>query len=506
MENSEEVLQILERFTKLKQKDIPKELEDYLCFVAKTGDTVYRWANVKYLFREKLMNVIKDFHDSTQSIDDLPQYPNVDPFNYETMKSALLERLEVFNAAPFTIQRLCELLTDPRKQYSRIDKYMRALEKNILVVSTVEPGRKQPESENGDSLDSVVNGDISLDVNVDIDMENESIFRMEAQNTSSSSSASSSSNKSEDSGASEPKRFKVDNTEDNSSDKSKSGSDSDESSDDSDNQTPVEVPKDRHPSEPSNCEIPTSDLTIKENIESEHKENHKQDQTESLSTENDAVISNKEQIEPNSTNNDTSTEEVEKKADETEQKSNEQPLKVDSQVSAETEEHDEPPPEKSTEDIQVAPQETPKTESLEPKNTEESTEPIVKAENGDLVPEESSSPGTTEFAVQKSEVENQPPPVSEEPKISEEMSIEEPQVSSTTGSQETAPVAVAHQPMEENVEPELPPTCTADAASMNEVVMQTETEMTTEPMKIIGEEKADQGMEVDDTSQEAMDQ
>lgn len=48
------------------------------------------------------------------------------------MKSALLERLELFHAAPFTIQRLCELLTDPKKHYSRLDKFMRALEKNIL--------------------------------------------------------------------------------------------------------------------------------------------------------------------------------------------------------------------------------------------------------------------------------------------------------------------------------------------------------------------------------------
>lgn len=63
---------------------------------------------------------------------EIPNYPNVDPFNYESMKSSLLERLELFNAAPFTIQRLCELLIDPRKQYSRIDKFMRALEKNIL--------------------------------------------------------------------------------------------------------------------------------------------------------------------------------------------------------------------------------------------------------------------------------------------------------------------------------------------------------------------------------------
>lgn len=48
------------------------------------------------------------------------------------MKNALLERLEAFHAAPFTVQRICELLTDPRKQYSRIDKFMRAVEKNIL--------------------------------------------------------------------------------------------------------------------------------------------------------------------------------------------------------------------------------------------------------------------------------------------------------------------------------------------------------------------------------------
>lgn len=171
MENPEEVLQLLERFSKLKQKEITPELEDYLSFVARTGDTVYRWAIVKHLFREKLVNVITDFHENTPSIADLPQCPNVDPFNYERMKRTLLERLDAFNSAPFTVQRICELLTEPRKQYTRIDKFMRAVEKNILVVSTQEPGRRRSDSENGDSLDSLVNGD--LEVNVDIEMDNE---------------------------------------------------------------------------------------------------------------------------------------------------------------------------------------------------------------------------------------------------------------------------------------------------------------------------------------------
>lgn len=58
-------MQILERFTRLKQKDIPRELEEYLCFVAKTGDTVFRWSAVKALFREKLVSVIKQFHEQS---------------------------------------------------------------------------------------------------------------------------------------------------------------------------------------------------------------------------------------------------------------------------------------------------------------------------------------------------------------------------------------------------------------------------------------------------------
>ncbi|XP_030381823.1 serine/threonine-protein phosphatase 4 regulatory subunit 2 isoform X2 [Scaptodrosophila lebanonensis] len=183
MENSEEILQILERFTRLKQKEIPKELEDYLQYVAKTGDTIFKWSSLKYLFREKLLHVIKHFNEDSPRLED--------PFNYETMKSSLLERLDLFNAAPFTVQRLCELLIDPRKQYSRIDKFMRALEKNILVVSTIEPGRKRTESENGDSLDSVVNGDLSLEVNIDIEMENEGLFNnMDERNGNAEESSS----------------------------------------------------------------------------------------------------------------------------------------------------------------------------------------------------------------------------------------------------------------------------------------------------------------------------
>uniref|UniRef100_A0A3B3D404 Serine/threonine-protein phosphatase 4 regulatory subunit 2-A-like n=1 Tax=Oryzias melastigma TaxID=30732 RepID=A0A3B3D404_ORYME len=40
---------------------------------------------------------------------------------------------------PFTIQRLCELLTDPKRNYTSTDKFLRGLEKNVMVVSCLFP-------------------------------------------------------------------------------------------------------------------------------------------------------------------------------------------------------------------------------------------------------------------------------------------------------------------------------------------------------------------------------
>lgn len=44
----------------------------------------------------------------------------------------------LFRSPPFTIQRLCELCVEPKKQYNSIGKYLRAVEKSVLVTSTME--------------------------------------------------------------------------------------------------------------------------------------------------------------------------------------------------------------------------------------------------------------------------------------------------------------------------------------------------------------------------------
>ncbi|KAG5330378.1 PP4R2 phosphatase, partial [Acromyrmex charruanus] len=159
MENLEEVLQALDEFQKMRPLVIPQELEDYLCWVAKTGDPVYQWPLIKTLVREKLTRVMTDFYESCPTLE-LAPCPNVEHFNYDIMKSNLLERLESFANAPFTVQRICELLTAPRKEYNRVDKFMRAIEKNILVVSTREPG---PITRRGETGDGMVNGSVEED-------------------------------------------------------------------------------------------------------------------------------------------------------------------------------------------------------------------------------------------------------------------------------------------------------------------------------------------------------
>lgn len=165
IENAELVMQMLEMYQMYKQQ-VPVELEEYLRYVAKTGNTLFQWTLVKPFIREKILNVIAEFAEQS-ALPDIPPYPNVDPFNYEAMKNMLLERFDTFNGPPFTIQRLCELLSCPRKEYNRVDKFMRAVEKNILVVSTCELRSKREEVVVNGVPDRWENGKES-DINMDL--------------------------------------------------------------------------------------------------------------------------------------------------------------------------------------------------------------------------------------------------------------------------------------------------------------------------------------------------
>nr|CAG4642749.1 EOG090X0BWU [Evadne anonyx] len=153
----------VEKYEQQKTAEIPKLLEEYITHLAKTGDTLFPWSKVRGVLRHKLEIVIAAFREVCP-IENVPPCPNVEPFNYETMKDKILEQFDSFAYAPFTIQRLCELLCAPRKHYKRTDKFMRGIEKNLLVVSTVDPEQNRKRSRSTSLAQPLMNGIIEVHV------------------------------------------------------------------------------------------------------------------------------------------------------------------------------------------------------------------------------------------------------------------------------------------------------------------------------------------------------
>jgi serine/threonine-protein phosphatase 4 regulatory subunit 2 len=138
MENSEEILEELIEYDKNPTATIPQSLENYLKQIAKTGYTRFPWFRIKTLFKVKLENVIADF-SGVSPVENVPVMPNVEIFKYEEMKTRIFEQLESYSGVPFTIQRICEIITQPHDYYKRIDKFLRGLERVMLVVTIIDP-------------------------------------------------------------------------------------------------------------------------------------------------------------------------------------------------------------------------------------------------------------------------------------------------------------------------------------------------------------------------------
>ncbi|KAM8757749.1 serine/threonine-protein phosphatase 4 regulatory subunit 2-B isoform 1-T1 [Acanthopagrus schlegelii] len=137
---------------KAKQEPCPL-LEQFLCHIAKTGETMVQWSQFKNYFLFKLEKVMDDFRASAPEQRG-PANPNVESIPFEDMKERILKIVKGYNGIPFTIQRLCELLTEPKRNYTGTDKFLRGVEKNVMVVSCVHPTSEK----NGCSAVNRMNG------------------------------------------------------------------------------------------------------------------------------------------------------------------------------------------------------------------------------------------------------------------------------------------------------------------------------------------------------------
>ncbi|XP_038141169.1 serine/threonine-protein phosphatase 4 regulatory subunit 2-B [Cyprinodon tularosa] len=143
----------LRDFDKNAKKEPSPLLEQFLCHVAKTGQTMVPWSQFKNYFLFKLEKVMDDFRASAPE-QRTSANPNVESVPFEDMKERILKIVNGYNGIPFTIQRLCELLTDPKRNYTGTEKFLRGVEKNVMVVSCVHPTSEK----NGCSAVNRMNG------------------------------------------------------------------------------------------------------------------------------------------------------------------------------------------------------------------------------------------------------------------------------------------------------------------------------------------------------------
>lgn len=89
---------------------------------------------MKPLLVYKLERVLDDFMETVTENGDESAPSSAD---FQVTKERLLGLLNGFYRAPFTVQRLLELLLEPNKHYKKFDKYSRGLEKVSLSVALI---------------------------------------------------------------------------------------------------------------------------------------------------------------------------------------------------------------------------------------------------------------------------------------------------------------------------------------------------------------------------------
>jgi len=118
-------------------------LDDIIDEVAKSGQYIHPWQHLKNLYAFKIEKIVSDFIKTDAPVYDGPPLSpgsHKDPTVQLTeQKVQLIHMLNRFTSAPFTLQRLSELLLQPKKHYKSPAKFIRGLEKNVMVVSTIEP-------------------------------------------------------------------------------------------------------------------------------------------------------------------------------------------------------------------------------------------------------------------------------------------------------------------------------------------------------------------------------
>ncbi|ORX64619.1 hypothetical protein BCR32DRAFT_330560 [Anaeromyces robustus] len=105
--------------------------EDYLLKTSTTAEIVCNWNLLREILRFKIKQLCE------QKLNDNSSNQIINGESVEDFQQRIWSILDSFDEPPFTIQRLCELTTVSKDQHKSVWKYLRAIEKVLLVTSCV---------------------------------------------------------------------------------------------------------------------------------------------------------------------------------------------------------------------------------------------------------------------------------------------------------------------------------------------------------------------------------
>ncbi|CAK5020207.1 unnamed protein product [Meloidogyne enterolobii] len=114
-------------------------IDEFFELIANTGRPHLPWELIQKAFIWKLQAVMDGMHiiEAGQQKDDHKKEELINDKEIGDLKHFIMDKAKEFDGTPFTIQRLCELLIEPNKHYNRTGVFLRALEKNINVMTTI---------------------------------------------------------------------------------------------------------------------------------------------------------------------------------------------------------------------------------------------------------------------------------------------------------------------------------------------------------------------------------
>ncbi|KAG0171206.1 protein phosphatase 4, regulatory subunit 2 [Apophysomyces sp. BC1034] len=95
---------------------------------AETNEVTIPWSDLKEIIKS---TVLKHCELMEHCTSDAAAITNID-----NIKTNIIHCIDRHSGPPFTIQRLCELIIEPRRHYAMFIKYLHAIEKVLFVTST----------------------------------------------------------------------------------------------------------------------------------------------------------------------------------------------------------------------------------------------------------------------------------------------------------------------------------------------------------------------------------